>query len=931
MSSSLASFRTVSARKKAVILLLLSFVLPFIVMVLGLAALHIDPFGKHNLAISDGQYYLNSLISLGRFLRGQEDLLYSLKNGLGGNEWSQLAWGGFNPVLLLAYFADIDNIPVLFNWISLINMAFCGLTMYILLAGMRGHRLDNLIFSTSYAMIGFNVANCYQFLFFIGPQLLPLMVLGLIHIFRNKSPLLYVLALAFCIFFNFYFGFMLCVVSVILFLAHLYAEGIALTGRRKALFLKWAVSSGIAGLLAAPVWLPALKAYSGGGRLEQTVLTEYTFQENMPFIQIFTKLFSGAYSLNEMIRGLPNIFCGILVVALVILYFMNRSLPMRRKRAAGAVLILYLITFFLHALTLLMHGGTHTNWFPYRYSFVFSFFLIALAAEEFLHLDELTMKELRHCALVLLLAALVIFSTQYEFISGGAVLLDFVLLALMGLGFWFYKTRPDKAPRRTLSLLLILLVSGNLYANYILSIKSIQEWELDLEEYRKNTFTSGVLVDAVQASDDSVFRMEKDVSESGSVGADPILYGYRGVSHSGPADRMFVHKELCKLGINWFDMRHWYSEGIPAATDSLLGLKYLISERDLTEEKGYENRATVNDFSIYQNHAALSLSILANEDCLSTELGENVFVNLNAVWRAMTGGSRDVFIPQEEVTFSLHTDLNPAPITSAELKESRSKAEAAAGDGDDAQTESSTYIAYSFEAMHDGPVYLFDTSIPDSSSGLSVPAIKFCGIYAAGETVEGVIPVNVSLATGDFLRGYCANLVYAYADLRVLQEYADLLNSRPATISVEKDSHILVSFTAGKDQRILFTIPWDEGWTCRIDGEIVPIDKTWDLFMSVSVPEGTHDLELRFFPAWMNYGLLLCALAFLALVLMLLLHGRNQKKPSAEPVSEQTCPVQPEVPAGSGKAPEYEPMPDAAGQEGPGGSGEQDKSGFDAR
>ena len=67
-----------------------------------------------------------------------------------------------------------------------------------------------------------------------------------------------------------------------------------------------------------------------------------------------------------------------------------------------------------------------------------------------------------------------------------------------------------------------------------------------------------------ERSEELLSSMEKDESESETVGADPQLYFYNGVSHSSPAERMFVHKQLNRLGINWFDMRHWYSEGIPA-------------------------------------------------------------------------------------------------------------------------------------------------------------------------------------------------------------------------------------------------------------------------------------------------------------------------------------------------------------------------------
>ena len=54
----------------------------------------------------------------------------------------------------------------------------------------------------------------------------------------------------------------------ILFLVYLYLHKGELKGKGPTLFLRWAFSSLFAGLLGAPMWLPALKAYSGGGRLQ---------------------------------------------------------------------------------------------------------------------------------------------------------------------------------------------------------------------------------------------------------------------------------------------------------------------------------------------------------------------------------------------------------------------------------------------------------------------------------------------------------------------------------------------------------------------------------------------------------------------------------------------------------------------------------------
>lgn len=502
-------------REHRVLYVLLSFFIPSLVLLLALIGLRAVPFGeKHNLAISDARFYLNGELLFARLLRGEENWLYSLNNGLGGNEWSQLAWGGVSFGGFLSLLGKLETMPTLYSWICIANISLCGVTMYLLMAYLYGHKMSHLVFSTSYTIMGFNTIYCHEVLFFTGPQILPLMVLGLLKLLRGQSPLVYILSLGTCILLNFYFGFHLCVFSVILFLAYLYLHWQEIKGRFKKLFTCWALSSVLAGLLGAVVWLPTLKAYSGGGRLNQTGLKEYTFSENMPFIQIFSKLFSGAVSQNELKIGLPNIFCGILVVALVILFFMDKKIEARFKKAAAVVLGIYLISFYIPAFTLLMHGGTHTNWFPYRYSYVFSFLLILLAAEEFEHLDEITLADTKRCGAALLIGVILVFSTRYEFVKGGAVLLDLALLLLMWLGFYLYKTKPDVTPKSTLSLFLLLVVCGNLYANFYLSIKSVQEWELDIEKYNKNIMISGVLTEAIDNLEPGFFSHgERQIGE----------------------------------------------------------------------------------------------------------------------------------------------------------------------------------------------------------------------------------------------------------------------------------------------------------------------------------------------------------------------------------------------------------------------------------
>ena len=104
-------------REHRALYILLSFFIPAIVLTLVMIGLRIVPFGdKHSLAISDAKFYLNSQLNIARLFRGEENYLYSLGNGLGGNQWSSLAWGAFAPASLLSLFAKLETIPSWFTW-----------------------------------------------------------------------------------------------------------------------------------------------------------------------------------------------------------------------------------------------------------------------------------------------------------------------------------------------------------------------------------------------------------------------------------------------------------------------------------------------------------------------------------------------------------------------------------------------------------------------------------------------------------------------------------------------------------------------------------------------------------------------------------------------------------------------------------------------
>ena len=875
-----------------------SFLLPFALILVALLGMHVTPFGDKTLVISDANgLYINTLAYAGRMFRGLENALYSFEKGLGGN-----MTGHFNGVLLTPFsflfsLSDAANYPTAFTFVSTAAFSLCGLTMYFLMADIYGHKRSNLIFSTTYALIGFNVANVFQACFFMAAPALPLMALGLRKIFAGKSPLLYILTIAYALLTSFFFGFVLCVASVLFFFTNLWLHADELRGRKLRIFVHYAIASILGGLLPIAFWLSGFLSLRGG-RLEQTKLADFSFWENMPFLEIGAKLFTGANSTAELVNGLPNVYVGILPLALAVLFFLCGKIGKRKKAAAGFLLGFYLLSFWFSALNMLMHGGTTTNWFNYRYSYVFSFLLLLLAAETWQKLDELTGADMKRCLIGMLLAAAVIFTKKYEFVKGGAVLLDFVLLLLIFLAWRIHKKRPEANPRKLFEIIALVLVCVNLFLNYRICTMNIMEWGQTLSEYQKVVTQVDPLVHGIQTADDGFYRMEVNRQRSGTCGNDPMLYGYNGVGHGGSNERDFVRTGLSKLGVPWFNMRSYYADGVPAATDTLLGIKYVIAAEDLTEEKSYRNMTNLEQlkpfgeqeeyWDFYYNADALSVAMLSTPEIRDVKtVTADVFENLNAVWSALSGEDRAVFVAENDIRFTVHNLSDPVSLSAQEAREITAYYDAKQSSSDSTAPELSapdgvledvpqgySYIEYSFTAARDGAVYAFNKAALLDTNGSAEPTLRFVGNYHAGDEVVGRIPVGTAYVDQIVMEEYCGRFRAAYADMDALHELSETVKARPVTIEKEKETHLTGTFTAETAQTLLFTIPYDAGWSCRIDGEKAELYMVLDVLTAVDVPAGEHSFEMTYVPEGFRPGLLVSACA-LVLILVYLPLGKK--------------------------------------------------------
>jgi uncharacterized membrane protein YfhO len=158
------------------------------------------------------------------------------------------------------------------------------------------------------------------------------------------------------------------------------------------------------------------------------------------------------------------------------------------------------------------------------------------------------------------------------------------------------------------------------------------------------------------------------------------------------------------------------------------------------------------------------------------------------------------------------------------------------------------------------------------------------GTHKKGDTVTAYLPMENNLVTKYVLEDVAGRFRAAYADNDALHELATIVKERPCTIEKVKDSHLRGTFTAEAGQKLMFTIPFDEGWTCYIDGKGAEITQVLGVFMAVDAPEGTHSYEMKFFPAWMDYGLVLSAAALVGTTVLMIAWKAQKKKTIQTPV-----------------------------------------------
>lgn len=781
------------------LIILAAFLIPAVILTVAYAVLGFYPFGDKSVLIMDMSDQYNSFFASLRYIGdGDNSLLFSWSRSMGGNFVGLLAYYIASPLSFLTVFFSLRNLPVALFLLTILKTGLSGMTFALLLEhawNERKGRFSVLLFSTCYALMSYTVVYGMCLMWLDGLILLPLVLLGVEKMIKGRKGIVYLVSLAALFICNYYTAYMIGI-FVALYIVYRVCCTFHKDNWKQAvrILIRFAGNTILALGIAAPLLLTTIKDVMTG-KFAEGVKTVSENEYNFSIWRFWKRLFGGVYD-GITNAGLPLVFCGTVMLVLAVLFFFLRKINWKEKLGAAIILLFFIISMWYVPLDKMWHCFQYPNWFPYRYSFLFSAFMILIAYRTFTQFNASEVTRKLKKPLVIYLVFMTLLFQVVELYNNARE-------GIIGLDNQFqYKTMDE-------------------YRNFL---DKVQE-----------------PVDAVKESDDSFYRMEKDVGTEFSKN-DAMTLGYNGMTHYSSTYHAGVNAFTGKLGIA---QAHIWNSGYGSSpvTDSIFDVKYRIMTQELPDS--YKKLAETKDVTTYENTTVLPIAFASGKVDKLELNAENNFLNQNELVNRLAQTDVEYF---KEVGYTCDDDTDS--------------------------------WNYKINVLSKNPVYL---RIRGSNIGWGTISVDnhevanhfssetncnaYLGQFSPGETVD------VLCSSGNVTR--TDEWIYEL-DMDAWKQAYKKLAEGGLKITEQKGSHIEGTITVGEDQMIFTSIPYDEGYTVELDGKEVEAsalkmdgseDKELNVFLTIQAEPGEHTLSISYMPPGLMSGLLLAVVALVLAVI----------------------------------------------------------------
>ncbi|MDR1565330.1 MAG: YfhO family protein [Oscillospiraceae bacterium] len=824
-----------------------------LLMVYALAGMY--PFGRLSVLIGElntqlAPFYLDLKQRL--FGRG---LLYSSALGSGAGYLPVFAYYLASPFTIITLIMPSAQIAEAVLIIQLLKAAAAAITFSLFIRAVfnKNNWLVTAL-SAMYSLCSFAIVYAANVMWTDAIILLPLICLGIHKLFKQGKWLLLVISLALGFFTQFQMGYILLIAAVLYAIKLLLEEEHSLGSFIKQM-------GKLVGYILLSAALPAFLLIPALLQSPQTVEAgALSINEGGSLLQLLSR---GIYGVDMQESKLAITYCGVLILILIPIYYLSNNIKLRQKLMDSAFLLLCGAGLMINSLAWFWQGFRYPE-LPNQFAFVAVFAALIMGARVLFSLEGT--KETAVWAgggaaliLVLLCDTFNIFSVEFEKIY---ISIFFIVIYTAVLLITLKRKSMGKLCA-VLAAVVLLELSGNAY----IIVKALNQSSLYTQRYvfYEGYETLNRVMERAKEINRAGYRIA--VAESGQANS-PSAYGYSGIAGDAYKLPSEMLEQMKSLGYDVTE-HSVINGGFSPVADSLMGVKYIISTKEL--ESPFLLLAEKKDddypiYYIYENQLALP-PVYSAASSLTEWQGEyaNPFKLLNDYIKAAC--NEDIGDVYENLP--LLDQMHQNAIYSLE--------ETGHAEFFTENYQQNGYISLAAEINEEADIFLYcsmsnvsaeshiilsDETRPLADSNGRTAYIRDLGRASA----ETQFTVNI-----EFSEESKGSIAAAKINKENLERAIDILKSRNSIISITRarDSKIKAEVKPLNDGVLAFSVPYDKCWSVKVDGKPAKLENINGLFCGVKLTAGNHRVEFKYWPEGLTWGIVISLLGLCVFVYLL--------------------------------------------------------------
>ncbi|MDO4626304.1 MAG: YfhO family protein [Pasteurellaceae bacterium] len=811
----------------------------------------IAPFGNYTLVIADADIqYLDLFSYFKDIISGDKSVGYDFSKGLGGNTFAVFSYYLLSPVNLLLVFFDRSELHSFFTIAFLLKIILSSTFCSIFLAARFEHlrKLYIVLLSLGYSFSQYTILQAHNIMWLDGVYMLPLVLLGVYYAVNNKTVGVLSVSIGLSMIFNWYTGIINCLFSAVWMLFEVSYKNSSFKERFWGIG-RYALEMLVGLLLCSFIFIPTyFELQNGKGGLDLWLL-------NTDFIGNIVSLLKGTLIGSKDAKGQLSLFSGTIALIGFSLYLARIvKEPSRRDKAVFLLLCITVLLFYWNPLVLVFSIFKKVDSYWYRYSYVAHISYIFIAAYMLSQVSRLKEYTLSLVKLGFLLGALLLviaYSRNEEY------KLIYITLFLYFCFVSILYTLSSKNKYVNLfsysTLLFLSVLELEVNAGYIKGVRN------DASDFISYSGSQNEFINKLKESDPDFYRVSQLKNRkvnSENITAyylESLAYNYAGLNiYTSSSDKNQLDL-LSNLGYPQYAGTLNVVNTSILPVDSLLNVKYILSDKDVKGLVKDEKISTKNGKFAYLNPYALPLAFTHySNDKVNIEFSDNPFRNINSIYSYLVGRDVSIF---RKVKYSINYSLNSLNVIF----------------GDSAK-DISFYGYIDTKKGVDGKLFLNDKFLTGYSKWLA-PRVVYLGEQTGVDNILKLSAKNISSKDISSIE------IYAL-DLNVFSEVISELRGMNLVEDVSvKNGYVNINLKqSSKNYSLFLTIPYNSGWTFKLNGEVINPKVVYDAFIQINLESGrSYQLEMSYSIPKLYLGLLLSLIGVLALI-FLISWGKRVKK-----------------------------------------------------